>query len=76
MHSQLLTLAPVDIHSIPWNPVVLPFGTPMAGQSIANHGTHTGMYYGWLEGLPPNISVHHWMLALAGYLLMSTPMKP
>jgi hypothetical protein len=24
--------------------------TSTRDQSIANHGTHTGMYYGWLEG--------------------------
>jgi hypothetical protein len=38
-------------------------------QSIANHGTHTGMYYGWLEGLPPNINSHPGMLSPPGYLL-------
>ncbi len=27
-------------------------------RSLADHGTHTGMYYGWLEGLPPNITFH------------------
>ena len=45
-------------------------------RSIANHGTHTGMYYGWLEGLSPNISFHPGMLAPPGYFLMSTPEKP
>jgi hypothetical protein len=32
MQSQLLTLAPVDIHSIPWGSVLLPLGTPVAGK--------------------------------------------
>jgi hypothetical protein len=72
----IANLAPVDIHSIPWDPVVPPFETPVAGRNIANHGTHTGMYYGWLEGLPPNISFHSGMLTPPGCLLMSTPVTP
>ncbi len=43
--------------------------TRALAQSIANHGTHTGMYYGWLESLPPNISSHPGMLAPPRYLL-------
>ena len=38
MQSQSLTLAPIDIHFIPWDSVVLPLGTPVGG----NHGGCSG----------------------------------
>jgi hypothetical protein len=41
MRFQLLTLAPLGIHSIPWDSVVLPFGTPV-------DDSHGGM----LKGVP------------------------
>ncbi len=32
--------------------------TVLADKEIAYHGTHTGVFHDWLEGLPPNISFH------------------
>jgi hypothetical protein len=60
MQFQLLTLAPHDIHSIPWDSVVLPFGTPVDD----SHG-------GVLKGVPirPCISV----IGLHGYSLGAVP---
>ena len=60
MQSQLLTLAPIDIHSIPWDSVVLPLGTPVGG----NHGSV-------LRGVPtsPCISV----IGLRGHSLGAVP---
>ncbi len=60
MQSQLLTLAPVDIHSIPWDSVVLPLGTPVAGK----HG-------GVLKGVPTSPCIL--VIGLRGHRLGAVP---
>jgi hypothetical protein len=60
MQFQLLTLAPVDIHSIPWDSVVLPFGTPVDD----SHG-------GILKGDPTRICIL--VIGLRGHSLGAVP---
>jgi hypothetical protein len=60
MQSQLITLAPVDIHSIPWDSVVLPLGTPVGGN-------HRGV----LRGVPT--SPYILVIGLRGHSLGAIP---
>jgi hypothetical protein len=60
MQFQLLTLAPIDTHSIPWDSVVLPFGTPVDN----SHG-------GVLKGVPTRPCIL--VIGLCGHNLGAVP---
>jgi hypothetical protein len=61
MRSQSPTLAPVDVHSIPWDPVVLPFGTPVAGKSRehAQGGSNGPLYLGFFDSVATAWGLFH-----------------
>jgi hypothetical protein len=63
MQFESLTLAPVDIHSIPWDPVVLPFGTPVAGKSWehAQGGSNGPLYLVFFDSVATAWGQFHYL---------------